>query len=194
MNDEFNRAEVVLPIEFADSLVTARQTAKNFVHEFGVPAHQATLIAAVISELARNIIQFAGRGEIRLRHDADRMLYVIASDEGPGIADIRKALQPGYSTNGGLGLGLPGVQRVADQFRISSRPGATTVTIAMACAHEEPSVSTEQAQTPQSGTIQTDRRYAAKRVNPPAIVTYPDSVGDDCPDAPGQAVQGGEES
>ncbi len=87
------------------------------------------MIAAAISELARNIVKYAGSGEVLLRRNSDSMLLVIARDEGPGIPDVRAALEPGYSTSGGLGLGLPGVRRIADLFEIVSNGGGTIVTV-----------------------------------------------------------------
>jgi serine/threonine-protein kinase RsbT len=95
----------------------------------GFSQSEATMIAAAISELARNIVQYAGGGEIRLRRGGSSILYVIAADDGPGIADTRKAVKPGYSTSGGLGLGLAGVQRIADHFEISSSARGTTITL-----------------------------------------------------------------
>lgn len=92
----------------------------------------STFVATVISELARNIVLYAGRGEITLRlveKAGRRGITVIASDEGPGIADIGQVLQDGYSTSGGLGLGLPGVRRLMDEFEIVSEVGrGSTVT------------------------------------------------------------------
>src|SRR5258706_212260 len=94
---------------------------------------EATLVATAISELARNIVNYAKRGEIHLgliSNGTKRGLSVVARDQGPGIADIRLALQAGYSTSGGLGLGLPGVRRIMDEFDIASEPGrGTTITV-----------------------------------------------------------------
>jgi serine/threonine-protein kinase RsbT len=94
---------------------------------------EATLVATVISELARNILLYARTGEITLSTVEDggrRGIVVVARDDGPGIPDIRQALTGGYSTSGGLGLGLCGVKRLVDDFQIVSRVGeGTTVTI-----------------------------------------------------------------
>ncbi|MGH8198251.1 MAG: ATP-binding protein [Steroidobacteraceae bacterium] len=109
----------------------ARQKGRALAGELGFSTAQATLIAAVISELARNIIEYAGRGEIVLRPDGAAGMIVSASDNGPGITDLQAALRSGYSTSGGLGLGLPGVRRIADSFEIESGPGGTVVTLAM---------------------------------------------------------------
>jgi len=91
------------------------------------------LVATAVSELARNIVAYAGRGEMVLRlieDEAEQGVEVIAVDAGPGIVDLELALQNGYSTSGGLGLGLPGVRRLMDHFHIVSEPRkGTSVTI-----------------------------------------------------------------
>ena len=99
----------------------------------GIPS-EATLIATAISELARNIVTYAKQGEIRLKvieGSPDRRgIQVIAHDDGPGIADLDQALRDGFSTSGSLGVGLPGVRRLVDEFHIDSqRDRGTTVTI-----------------------------------------------------------------
>ena len=94
-----------------------------------VSAMWLTLIAAAISELARNIVRYADHGEMVMRADHDGMMFVIARDQGPGIPDMQAALRTGYSTSGGLGLGLPGVRRIADHFEIVSNSSGTTVTL-----------------------------------------------------------------
>lgn len=89
-----------------------------------------SLIATAISELARNILRYAKHGEIVIGHDDNsgkQGIVVVARDEGPGIRSIEQALQVGFSTSGGLGLGLPGVRRLTDEFEISSKPGRGTV-------------------------------------------------------------------
>ena len=90
-------------------------------------------IATAVSELARNILKYAGHGEIQLRQVIDqarRGMEVVASDNGPGIADTGQALSDHYSSGGTLGLGLPGVQRMMDDFELLSSPGTgTRVTI-----------------------------------------------------------------
>jgi len=101
--------------------------------ELGFSSADATLVATAISELARNIVSYARKGEIKLQkmENAVRQgIMVIAADDGPGIPDIRQALRDGFSTSGSLGLGLPGVRRLMDEFEIASRPGhGTTVTV-----------------------------------------------------------------
>lgn len=129
MDREADREDIVIAIASTESVVEARQRGRDLASQMGFTQSEATMIAAAISELARNIVQYAGDGEIRLRRDASGMLYVIAKDDGPGIADTRKALKPGYSTSGSLGLGLAGVQRIADHFEIQTSSRGTTVTL-----------------------------------------------------------------
>ncbi len=98
--------------------------------ELGFSTGDATLIATAISELARNIVSYARKGQITLKmvNGLSRQgIAVIASDDGPGITDIRQALRDGYSTSGSLGLGLPGVRRLMDEFEITSQPGRGTM-------------------------------------------------------------------
>jgi serine/threonine-protein kinase RsbT len=122
-------SDVRVPIASSDDVVLARQKGRALATEIGFTASEATLIAAAISELARNIVKYAGNGEVRLRHDGDGLLLMVARDQGPGIPDVQAALRAGFSTSGGLGMGLPGVRRVADVFEIVSNGTGTTVTV-----------------------------------------------------------------
>ena len=101
--------------------------------DLGFSSTDLTLLATAISEVARNITAYAGSGEIALRvvHLRGREgIEVVASDAGPGIADVDQALEDGFSTYQGLGLGLPGARRIMDDFQIESTPGeGTTVTM-----------------------------------------------------------------
>lgn len=114
-------------------IVSARQLGRTLASQLGYSSTDATLIATAISELARNIVSYAKRGEIVLESANDGMrhgIVVVARDEGPGIADVSRAAAGGYSTSGGLGLGLSGVRRLMDEFEISSEPGkGTRVTV-----------------------------------------------------------------
>ena len=88
-----------------------------------------TLLATAISEIARNITTYAGEGEValRVRRDGARHgIEVEATDEGPGIANVELAMQDGYTTGNGLGLGLPGTRRLVDDFELETTPGAGT--------------------------------------------------------------------
>src|SRR5690242_6127973 len=112
--------EVRVTVACSEDVVEARQQGRGLATSLGFTPSEATLIAAVISELARNIVRYADHGEIIMRSEPDGMLFVIARDNGPGIPDMQSALRPGFSTSGGLGLGLAGVRRIADHFEIVS--------------------------------------------------------------------------
>lgn len=91
------------------------------------------MVATAVSELAGNIIKYATRGEVVVRGVKERGrrgVEVVVSDNGPGIADVEQALQDHFSTSGTLGLGLPGVKRLMDQFSIESAPGRGTTVVA----------------------------------------------------------------
>lgn len=104
-------------------IVAARQLGRNIAKELEFGTVDQARITTAISELARNIYLYAGQGEIRierLNEFGKRGIKVIAADKGPGIQDIRKVMEDGYSTSGGLGAGLPGVKRLMDEFDITS--------------------------------------------------------------------------
>jgi serine/threonine-protein kinase RsbT len=124
--------ETRVPIRSDLDILSARQKGRALAAELGFSSSSLTLVATAISELARNIVLYARRGEIvlaRIEADGRSGIVVTARDEGPGIPDINLAMQSGYSTSGSLGLGLPGVRRLMDEFEIVSelRKG-TTVT------------------------------------------------------------------
>ena len=125
--------EECVPIAGDADIVTARSRAKALAETLGFSRTDQTVIAAAVSEIARNIVVYAGAGEIRLRperSDGRWRLVVVASDEGPGIADAEQALTDGYSTAGSLGVGLPGARRLMDSLEIHSELGrGTTVTM-----------------------------------------------------------------
>jgi serine/threonine-protein kinase RsbT len=121
-----------VPVTSVDDIVAARQQGRALAERLGFSPGDATVIATAISELARNIVQYASKGEILLRSARNGVrhgIVVIASDHGPGIDDVKQLLS-GRSTSGGLGLGLPGVRRIVDDFQIvSERSLGTTVTV-----------------------------------------------------------------
>jgi len=126
-----NGVSVVITTDI--DVVGARQRGRELAAQVGFSRGDQTVIAAAISEIARNILTYARRGEVRMRivNDGDRAaVEVVATDQGPGIADIPSAMRDGYSTSGGLGLGLGGAQVLMDEFAIVSEPGkGTTVTM-----------------------------------------------------------------
>lgn len=124
--------EVRVTIDSDADIVSARQKGRELASECGFPSTDLAVVATAISELARNIVRYAARGEIILRVVDDggrRGVEVTATDDGPGIPDVARAMQDGYSTSGSLGLGLPGTRRLMDEFEIDSELGkGTTVT------------------------------------------------------------------
>lgn len=131
-NDPMSSEKSVAIASEAD-IVEARQQGRALASRLGFSATDATLVATVISELARNIVLYAKRGAIVLRpleENGLRGILVVARDEGLGIADVQRVMMGGYSTSGGLGLGLCGVRRLVDEFDIVSCVGrGTTVTL-----------------------------------------------------------------
>jgi serine/threonine-protein kinase RsbT len=124
--------EIRVSIHSEADIVAARQQGRALAAELGFSSGDLTLIATAISEVARNIVAYAKRGEILLSHTnqgSRRGIVVVARDEGPGIPDIAQAMQDGYSTSRGLGLGLPGAKRLMDEFDIASQAGKGTTIV-----------------------------------------------------------------
>jgi len=113
-----------------EGIVIARQAGREMSAGLGLSDTDQTLVATAISEVARNIILYAGRGVVELEVTTGASgigLRIRAVDEGPGIADIELAMRDGYSTGRSLGLGLPGARRLMDDFSITSQPGQGTI-------------------------------------------------------------------
>jgi serine/threonine-protein kinase RsbT len=124
--------EVVVPIHADADIVAARQAARELASRLGFSRTELTVIATAVSEVARNIVRFAGAGQIavELLEQPRRGIRVVARDTGPGIFDVEQALTDGYSTYHGLGLGLPGARRLMDEFAVVTEVGrGTTVTM-----------------------------------------------------------------
>ena len=125
--------ELRIPVTADVDVVNARQKGRELAAQAGFSSGDQTVIAAAISEIARNILNYAKRGEVVLSvvTNGDRQgVIVVARDQGPGIPDVQRALEDGYSTSGGLGLGLPGARRLMDDFDVTSSVGkGTTVTM-----------------------------------------------------------------
>jgi serine/threonine-protein kinase RsbT len=114
-------------------IVAVRQCGRAMASQAGFSNSHLTIIATAISEVARNIVDYAKEGEILLMlvsASDKRGLQIVATDSGPGIADIHAAMGDGYSSNAGLGIGLSGSRRLMDEFDIASEVGkGTTVTM-----------------------------------------------------------------
>ncbi|MFC8042648.1 ATP-binding protein [Nocardia sp. NPDC057353] len=120
----------VILVKVSGDIVIARQAGRELAAELGFSLTDRTMISTAISEIARNITSYAGSGEIRLlvdEREGRRALIVQAEDQGPGIRDITRALEDGYSTGRGLGLGLPGARRLMDRLTVDSNPGQGTL-------------------------------------------------------------------
>jgi serine/threonine-protein kinase RsbT len=124
--------EIRVPITTDQDVIAARQRGRALAMKLEFSPGDSTLIATAISELARNIVSYARRGEIRLisQNSGRPGIVIVASDSGPGIEDVRQAMRDGFSTSGSLGLGLPGVRRLMDEFEIASERGKGTTVIA----------------------------------------------------------------
>lgn len=121
--------EECISIDSEIDIVTARQKGREMAARMGFSSTELTLIATAISEVARNIVEYARDGEISLSavtQGDKRGVVVMACDNGPGIPDIKLAMQDGYSTGKSLGLGLPGAKRLMDEFEIVSEVGKGT--------------------------------------------------------------------
>lgn len=125
--------ELRLSIAADVDVVEARQQGRALAAVAGFSSGEQTVIAAAISEIARNILMYAKKGEIflTLATNGDRQgVVVVAKDQGPGIPDIERAMQYGYSTSHGVGAGLPGAKRLMDEFNVDSVVGqGTTITM-----------------------------------------------------------------
>lgn len=121
--------DTVVDVASDRDVVAARQAGRAIAEELGMSSTDLTLVATAISEVARNILLYAGSGRIRIRlvHAGTRRgVEVVAEDEGPGIEDVDKAMRDGWSSGQGLGLGLPGARRLMDEFDLRSKPGRGT--------------------------------------------------------------------
>jgi serine/threonine-protein kinase RsbT len=123
--------EIVVAVTSEKDVVSVRQEGRSMALALGLSRTEAALIATAISEVARNIVQHASRGEVRLspkRQGETHGIEVIAVDSGPGISDVDAALEGVTDKGEGLGLGLPGARRLMDEFEIGSDLGdGTTV-------------------------------------------------------------------
>lgn len=132
-NTAADRDAVTIRITAVDDIVSARQHGRELALELGFSLSESTLIATAISELVRNIVLYASVGDVRVEsvNAADRIgIMITARDEGPGIRDLQRALTGGYSTSGGLGLGMSGVRRMMDEFQVDSEVDKGTTVVA----------------------------------------------------------------
>lgn len=122
-------ATETLAIKASDDVVRVRQRVRMRAVEIGMSLVDQTKIVTAASELARNTLDYGGGGRVLVevaQNGARRGLRLVFEDEGPGIADVQAALVDGFSTGGGLGLGLSGAKRLSNEFEIKSVPGKGT--------------------------------------------------------------------
>jgi serine/threonine-protein kinase RsbT len=120
---------VDLKLQAQEDVVIARQSVRSYAVSLGLSLVDQTKLVTAASELARNTVLHGGGGTMRLEvieHNAKRGIRLTFEDRGPGIQDIERAMQDGYTTGGGLGLGLGGARRLTNEFHIQSAPGAGT--------------------------------------------------------------------
>ena len=125
--------ETMIRVKSDADIVAARSRGRSLAQKLGFTGTDLVLIATTLSELARNLIEHAGEGVIVLgeaRNSERQAIVIVARDEGPGIPNLELAMQDGYSTKRSLGLGLPGVKRMMDEFEISSTVGQGTTIVA----------------------------------------------------------------
>ncbi|GAA3575142.1 anti-sigma regulatory factor [Nonomuraea rosea] len=124
---------IELPVSGNSDVVTVRQRVRTAAQEIGLSVVDQTKLVTAASELARNTVVYGGGGRVRIEEvsrGARRGLRLLFSDEGPGIPDQAQALTDGWSTGGGLGLGLSGSRRLVDEFDLDSGSGeGTRVTV-----------------------------------------------------------------
>jgi serine/threonine-protein kinase RsbT len=122
--------DIVVDIRNPDDIVEARKAGHRLALDLGFSLTDVTMIATAISEIARNITSYAGRGAVRVavaEREGRKALVVRAEDDGPGIVDIERAMEDGYTTGRGLGMGLPGARRLMDRLIVESALGKGTV-------------------------------------------------------------------
>ncbi len=123
-----------IELKVETDVVLARQAGRELAREMGFGSADQTRLATAISELARNVIEYADEGTCLISDDSNEhgtRIQVVVEDNGPGIADLEQAMTHGFTSGGGLGVGLPGAKRLVQEFDIQSSPGHTRVSIAI---------------------------------------------------------------
>ena len=128
-----NDTQAGMAIKAEADIVMVRRAARNAAQRCGFGPTDVTRIVTACSEMARNMFKYAGQGTMRWRSievNGREGLELVFEDNGPGIADTDRAMEEGYTTSGGLGMGLPGTKRLVDEFEIRSAAGqGTTITL-----------------------------------------------------------------
>jgi serine/threonine-protein kinase RsbT len=129
-----SEAAITMPLRGSEDIVRMRQVVREKAVQQGLSLVDQTKLVTAASELGRNVVDYGGGGEVSIAtpvNGARRGVRLVFADQGPGIADVEQALRDGYTTGGGLGLGLGGAKRLCNEFAIESQPGVgTRVTVA----------------------------------------------------------------
>lgn len=123
-----------IAIKSGDDVIITRRKGRDLACELGFGLADQTRLATAISELVRNVLQHAGEGICFIVDDSDQKMLrikIVIEDNGPGISDIEKAMEMGFSTSKGLGAGLPGAKRLVHEFQLESKAGYTKITLVM---------------------------------------------------------------
>jgi len=129
-------ADTMMPIRGEEDIVLSRQRARETAKQLGFGAVDQSRIATAVSELTRNVVRYAtdGLGAVTIRELAPSPdsrarvgIEIVVSDDGPGIPDVDQALSDGYTSGGGMGMGLPGTRRLMDEMSIDSAVGRGTI-------------------------------------------------------------------
>lgn len=126
------KKRILINISSEEDIIVARQKVKEFASEIGFQNMDTIIIATAVSEVTRNVILYAKKGTVEIsciEKSGKEGIQIITSDKGPGIENISLALQDGFSTGQGLGLGLPGTKRLMDEFEIISEISKGTTII-----------------------------------------------------------------
>ncbi|MFT5534843.1 MAG: serine/threonine-protein kinase RsbT [Burkholderiaceae bacterium] len=133
--------DAIVAICNTGDIVLARRLTRQLAACLDFGSADQTRLATAVSELTRNVIEYAGHGKCHIFDASDatfNSIKVVVEDHGPGIANVAQAMQDGYSSGGSLGAGLPGTRRLVDSFMIESRPGLTRVSITMSLRKDRP--------------------------------------------------------
>lgn len=121
------QSEKTFSLKSNEDLVKIRKYGRLVAARMGFTENDQTVISTALSEICRNVIEYAEEGEVTVEANHEKgCIMITVSDEGPGIKNVDKALQEGYSSGQGLGIGLPGAKRIMDEFEIQTSSGEGT--------------------------------------------------------------------
>lgn len=125
--NKIKKDERLLYLKSDNDIVKIREYGRNLAAHLGFSENDQAFIATAISEICRNVVEYADCGEVKITIGEPNEIVILVKDQGPGIKDLKKAMEEGYSTGEGLGIGLPGAKRIMDSFDIQTGPAGTIV-------------------------------------------------------------------